>query len=55
MRSAASHGKSGQLFFLSQDEMFIIKTISLKEFLVLQKILFQYYKHLMKNSKSYLV
>lgn len=50
-----SSGKSGSLFYYSFDGKFILKTISLMEFLFLQKILKSYYEHLQKNEDSLLI
>ena len=50
-----SPGKSGSLFYYSQDYRFIIKTIRESEHLFLRKILKYYHQHIQNNSNSLLV
>lgn len=50
-----SPGKSGSLFYYSQDYRFIIKTIRESEHVFLRKILFHYHQHITNNCNSLLV
>ena len=50
-----SPGKSGSLFYYSQDYRFIIKTIRESEHLYLRKILRYYHQHIQENCNSLLV
>lgn len=45
LREVSSPGKSGSLFFVSQDEKFVIKTLRRSEQKILLKMLPNYYKH----------
>jgi 1-phosphatidylinositol-4-phosphate 5-kinase len=47
-----SSGKSGSLFYYTEDQKFMLKTISQDEFNKLKEILSQYYEHLTKNPES---
>lgn len=50
-----SSGKSGSLFYYSFDGKFILKTISRLEFVFLQRILKDYYEHLMSHEDSLMI
>lgn len=50
-----SPGKSGSLFYYSQDYRFIIKTIRESEHLFLRKILPHYHRHIQEQKNSLLV
>lgn len=50
-----SSGKSGSLFYYSFDGKFILKTISRLEFVFLQRILKDYYEHLVNNEDSLMI
>jgi len=50
-----SEGKSGSMFFFSNDGRFRVKTLSKDEFEKLKQILPEYYKHLVENPDSLLV
>ncbi|XXG60888.1 hypothetical protein AAC387_Pa04g2687 [Persea americana] len=45
LRELSSPGKSGSIFYLSQDERFVIKTLKKSELKVLLKMLPNYYNH----------
>lgn len=45
LREVSSPGKSGSLFYVSQDEKFVIKTLKRSEQKILLKMLPNYYKH----------
>ncbi|KAI3912218.1 hypothetical protein MKW98_012029 [Papaver atlanticum] len=45
LRELSSPGKSGSIFYLSQDERFVIKTLRRHELMVLLKMLPNYYNH----------
>lgn len=47
-------GKSGMLFFFSNDKRFILKTITRAELKFFRKILRQYYGHMLRNPHSLL-
>eukprot|EP00002_Diphylleia_rotans_P036626 TRINITY_DN8091_c0_g1_i4.p1 TRINITY_DN8091_c0_g1~~TRINITY_DN8091_c0_g1_i4.p1 ORF type:complete len:330 (-),score=52.72 TRINITY_DN8091_c0_g1_i4:70-1059(-) len=49
LRELPTPGKSGALFYLSQDDRFIIKTVSKRESQFLRDILPSYYMHFMQN------
>lgn len=49
-----SPGKSGSLFYFSQDFRYIIKTIRQSEHEYLRKILRHYYEHVRRNPNSLL-
>ncbi|KAG9151768.1 hypothetical protein Leryth_002052 [Lithospermum erythrorhizon] len=54
LRELSSPGKSGSLFFLTQDDRFIIKTVRKAEVKVLLRMLPHYYEHI-SNCKNSLV
>ncbi|XP_020586646.1 phosphatidylinositol 4-phosphate 5-kinase 1-like isoform X2 [Phalaenopsis equestris] len=54
LRELSSPGKSGSLFFLTQDDRFIIKTVRKSEVKILIKMLLNYYKHVCKHENSLL-
>ena len=45
-------GRSGSFFYYSEDEKFMLKTISEDEFKFFRGILKDYYDHLMKNDNT---
>lgn len=45
LRELPSPGKSGSVFFLSDDDRFIIKTVSHEEMLLLLRFIPAYYRH----------
>lgn len=45
LREMPSPGKSGSVFFLSDDDRFLIKTVSHEEMLLLLKLIPAYYRH----------
>lgn len=49
-----STSKSGSMFFYTKDGKFIIKTLPLREYNVLKKILIDYFLHLKNNSSTFL-
>lgn len=52
IREQCSSGKSGSLFYYSEDQKYIIKTISFSEFYKFRNILQSYYEHLRLNPES---
>jgi len=52
LKELSNPGASGSLFFLSHDDNFIIKTITRKEAIFLQKLLPGYYLNLTQNTKT---
>ncbi len=49
-----SPGKSGSVFFLSDDDRFLIKTVSHEEMLLLLKLIPAYYRHCAENPTTLL-
>ena len=49
-----SPGKSGSVFFLSDDDRFLIKTVSHEEMLLLLKLIPAYYRHCADNPTTLL-
>ena len=49
-----SPGKSGSVFFLSDDDRFMIKTVSHEEMLLLLKLIPAYYRHCAENPTTLL-
>ena len=47
-----SSGKSGSLFYYTEDQMYMLKTISREEFKKLKGILVKYFNHISKNPDS---
>ena len=54
LRTIGNPGASGSLFYVSQDDLFIIKTVSSKEALFLQKLLPGYWINLHQNKRTLL-
>ncbi|KAJ1686898.1 hypothetical protein LUZ63_018288 [Rhynchospora breviuscula] len=54
MRELSSHGKSGSMFYLTNDSRFMIKTIKKSELRVLIRMLPSYYKHVYHYENSLL-
>ena len=54
LREMPSPGKSGSVFFLSDDDRFIIKTVSHEEMLLLLKLIPAYYVHCAENPTTLL-
>ena len=54
LRAIGNPGASGSLFYISQDDLFIIKTVSSKEALFLQKLLPGYWINLHQNKRTLL-
>ncbi|CAK0741103.1 hypothetical protein CVIRNUC_001300 [Coccomyxa viridis] len=54
LREMPSPGKSGSVFFLSDDDRFLIKTVSHEEMLLLLKLIPAYYRHCADNSTTLL-
>lgn len=54
LREMPSPGKSGSVFFLSDDDRFIIKTVSHEEMLLLLKLIPAYYAHCAENPTTLL-
>lgn len=52
LKELSNPGASGSLFFLSNDDNFIIKTVQRKEAIFLQKLLPGYYLNLAQNKKT---
>lgn len=52
LRELSSPGKSGSLFYLTQDDRFIIKTVRKSEVKVLIRMLSSYYQHVRKYENS---
>lgn len=47
-----SSGKSGSLFYYTEDQQYMLKTVSKDEFKKLKSILKEYYEYLLKNPSS---
>jgi len=54
LRSLGSPGKSGAAFFISNDDRFIIKTMSKGEMATLKELLPKYYKHVLAEKNTLL-
>ena len=54
LREMPSPGKSGSVFFLSDDDRFMIKTVSHEEMLLLLKLIPAYYRHCADNPTTLL-
>ena len=54
LREMPSPGKSGSVFFLSDDDRFLIKTVSHEEMLLLLKLIPAYYRHCAENPTTLL-
>jgi len=54
LRIMGTPGKSGSLFFFSNDMRFIVKTLPKREALLLREILPAYYQHVKQNPGTYL-
>jgi len=54
LRELSNPGASGSVFYLSKDDEFILKTVSLKEAEFLQKVLPGYYMNIHQNPKTLL-
>jgi hypothetical protein len=54
LREMPSPGKSGSVFFLSDDDRFLIKTVSHEEMLLLLKLIPAYYVHCAENPTTLL-
>jgi 1-phosphatidylinositol-4-phosphate 5-kinase len=52
LRELSSPGKSGSVFYLTQDDRFMIKTVKKSEVKVLLRMLRSYYKHVSKYENS---
>ena len=52
MRELSNPGASGSIFYLTQDDEFILKTVSNKEAEFLQKLLPGYYMNLQQNPRT---
>ncbi|KAI4296248.1 hypothetical protein L6164_036221 [Bauhinia variegata] len=52
LRELSSPGKSGSIFYLSQDDRFVIKTLKKPELKVLLKMLPEYYSHVGKHENT---
>ncbi|KAL6512071.1 Phosphatidylinositol 4-phosphate 5-kinase 1 [Orobanche gracilis] len=52
LRELSSPGKSGSLFYLTQDDRFMIKTVKKSEVKVLIKMLHSYYQHVCRYENS---
>merc|ERR1719400_849288 len=52
LRELSNPGASGSIFYLSNDDEFILKTVSLKEAELLQKLLPGYYMNLQQNPRT---
>ncbi|KAJ7945164.1 Phosphatidylinositol 4-phosphate 5-kinase [Quillaja saponaria] len=52
LREMSSPGKSGSLFYLTQDDRFIIKTVKKSEVKVLIRMLPSYYQHVLQYKNS---
>ncbi|VFQ63557.1 unnamed protein product [Cuscuta campestris] len=52
LREMSSPGKSGSIFYLTQDDRFIIKTVKKSEVKVLVRMLPSYYKHVTQYKNS---
>ena len=54
-QESISQGKSGSLFYFSNDRQFILKTIQRREYLVLKRMLKNYYYHILNNKNSMII
>lgn len=54
LRQLSNPGASGSLFFVSEDDFFIIKTVDKREAKFLQQLLPGYYMNLHQNPKTLL-
>lgn len=54
MRELSNPGASGSIFYLTDDDEFIVKTVQLKECDFLQKLLPGYYMNLNQNPRTLL-
>ncbi len=54
LRLLASPGKSGSVFFLSDDDRFMIKTMKHEEMRLLLELMPQYYSHVESNHNTLL-
>ena len=52
MRELSNPGASGSIFYLTNDDEFILKTVSMKEAEFLQKLLPGYYMNLQQNPRT---
>ncbi|XVE48669.1 hypothetical protein DITRI_Ditri01bG0021100 [Diplodiscus trichospermus] len=52
LREISSPGKSGSIFYLSQDDKFVIKTLKKSELKVLLKMLPKYYNHVKEHENT---
>ena len=52
MRELSNPGASGSIFYLTRDDEFILKTVSMKEAEFLQKLLPGYYMNLQQNPRT---
>lgn len=52
MRELSNPGASGSIFYLTQDDEFILKTVSMKEAEFLQKLMPGYYMNLQQNKNT---
>ena len=52
LRELGNPGASGSIFYLTNDDEFILKTVSLKEAEFLQKLLPGYYMNLQQNPRT---
>ena len=50
-----TEGRSGSFFYFTRDFKYIIKTVTASEEAFLQKIAYQYYRHMQKNPNSVIV
>ena len=55
LRELGTPGKSGAVFYLTEDGKFIIKTVSKKESKFLRQILPNYYKYVMESGEDTLI
>ncbi len=54
LREMPSPGKSGSIFFLSQDDRFLIKTVSREEMRMLLRLIPEYYQHVAGHANTLL-
>lgn len=54
LRELASSGKSGSVFFLSDDDRFMIKTVRSEEMKLLLELIPAYYEHCKQNPDTLL-
>ncbi|KAI5074356.1 hypothetical protein GOP47_0010317 [Adiantum capillus-veneris] len=55
LRELSSPGKSGSVFYLSNDDRYMIKTLRMSEVKVLLRMLKSYYDHLCKHAETLIV